>query len=159
MNRGFAVAIGILAGALAAVAGSRLRDAASSGARAAPPPAEVQGLGHREAHERLVARHARQPTDVPWSARMTQRLALELDMASDDGRYTVRNIDCRTTMCTATFEWASFTEAMANYGALVKSLRDVPCTREFLLPEQPASAAGFEATMILECDARTTSND
>jgi hypothetical protein len=171
VSRGFAVALGIVVGALAAVLGSRLRDldpaessreadvearirrleqpGRSDGARTSSP--EVQAREHRSLHAAAIAKHVREPVDSEWAASMSRLLSRDLETAAAEGRYKLARVDCRTTSCIAAFEWPSRQEATKTHGALVRALPDVPCTREILLEEEAAPSDRFVATMVFQC--------
>jgi hypothetical protein len=170
-SRGFAVALGIVVGALAAVVGSRVRDLdPNAQSREAdiegrirrleqvgrpegrPASPEVQGREHRSLHAAAIAKHVREPVDAEWAASMSRLLSRDLEVAAAEGRYKLARVDCRTTSCIAAFEWPSRQEAMKTHGGLVRALPDVPCSREILLEEEAAPSERFVATMVFQCE-------
>jgi hypothetical protein len=180
LNRGFAVAIGIVVGALAAVLGSRVRDldpfaegrqadlekrvrslevgSPAKGAGRPVVPPEVQAKLHRELHAARIARHDREPLDAEWSATMTKLVTTQLEGDAAELKYKVSRVDCRSASCIVAFEWPSRLASLPSETALVHSLSDMPCTREVLFDEAPDPSGKLGASMVLECERPATSS-
>jgi hypothetical protein len=180
VSRGFAIALGIVIGALAAVLGSRARDLdpfadarqtdlekrmralevgspAKGGARSVVPP-EVQAKLHRELHAARIARHDREQVDPDWSAATTKLITGQLDGEAVELKYKVSRVDCRTMSCVVAFEFPSRNAMLSAEGALVHSLTDVPCSREVLFDEAPDPSGKIGASMVLDCERPATSS-
>jgi hypothetical protein len=178
VKRGLAVALGILLGALAAVLGSRARDLdpladarqadlekrvraleAASTTRPAPKPfvpPEVQARLHRELHAARIARHDKEQVDAEWSATMTKSITGQLDGEAAELKYKVTRVDCRSVSCVVGFEWPSRSASSSAEGSLVRSLSDMPCTREVLFDEAADPNGKVAASMVLECERAAT---
>jgi hypothetical protein len=174
VSRGWGVALGIVVGALAAVLGSRLRDldpaergreneldnrvrkleqaARSDRPRAPGASPEVQAREHRALHAAAIAKHVRDPVDGEWSASMVKVLTPGLESEAADGHFKLVRVDCRTTSCIAALEWPSRNDAVTAYPVLVRSMLDVPCSREILLEEEAPPKERFVATMVFDCE-------
>jgi hypothetical protein len=174
VNRAGGVALGIVVGALAAVLGSRLRDldpaerarervlddrvrkleqaARSETPRAPGVSAEVQAREHRALHAAAIAKHVRQPVDGEWSASMVKVLTREIESEAAEGHFKLVRVDCRTTSCIAALEWPSRNDGVTANAVLVRSMLDVPCSREILLDDEAPQKERFVATMVFECE-------
>jgi hypothetical protein len=174
MNRGVAVAFGIVLGAAAAVLGSRARDldpfadarqvelekrvralevgSATRGAARAVVPPEVQAKLHREMHTARIARHDREPVDTDWSGSTTKLINGQLDREASELQFKVTRLDCRSASCVVGFEWPSRSASLPAEAALVHSLSDLPCTRELLFDEPVDPSGKIGASMVLECE-------
>jgi len=175
VSRGLAVAFGIVLGALAAVLGSRARDldpladarqaelekrvralevgssTTKSSSRPVVPP-EVQAKLHRELHTARIARHDREQVDPEWSASMTKAVTTQLDRDAVELQFKVTRVDCRSVSCVVAFEWPSRNASLPAEGSLVRSLADLPCTREVLFGEAADPGGKIGASMVLECE-------
>jgi hypothetical protein len=180
LSRGFAIALGIVIGALAAVLGSRARDldpfadarhtdlekrvraievgSPSKGAARSVVPPEVQAKLHRELHAARIARHDREQLDPEWSAATTKLVVGQLDAEAVELKYKVSRVDCRSVSCVVSLEWPSRSASLPAESALVRSLVDMPCTREVLFDDAPDPSGKIGATMVLECERPATSS-
>lgn len=181
MSRGWAVALGIVVGALAAVLGSRLRDldpaergresilddrvrkleqaARSETPRAPGVSPEVQAREHRALHAAAIAKHVREAVDGEWAASMVKVLTREIESEAAEGHFKLVRVDCRTTSCIAALEWPSHNDGVTANAMLVRSMLDVPCSREILLEEEGSAKERFVATMVFECERERPPRD
>ncbi len=121
-----------------------------------PPPVNVEESRriHEDEEREALDRHARESIDAQWSARAVQSLESDLEQLQVRAHGRAVRVDCRTTMCVATMEWPTHTEAVANYAHLLHGDYEVNCTRSILLHEPDDPTRPYQARLVFRCGDR-----
>jgi hypothetical protein len=118
---------------------------------------------HEEVHAARIAEANTEPVDSAWASK-TEAL-FETDLTKVAGTpeshgMSVVGVECRTTLCLATFEWPSFEAARSGYGGVLHASFQANCGREILLPPPKDPAAPYRTTAVLDCtDSRANENN
>jgi hypothetical protein len=149
---------------------TRLEAAASAAsavpkASASPPlPADpMAGAGdvkslHERAHAEQLARHDAEGKDPRWSSGAKRAFSEDLGKLASSSGFTVRNIDCRTTMCTADVRWGSYDEALNTYGALLHYPYALNCGRQVLLGDPSDPHGEYGTRVVFDCEGQRAEN-
>jgi hypothetical protein len=106
----------------------------------------------RRLHEQLLAAHRQEARNSSWASSTEQRITQALDEESRKLHVTVRDVDCRSSSCTAQVTWPSAAEARAEMSQFVEeSGMGVQCARRLTLPESDRDEGPLTATMYMDC--------
>ena len=106
---------------------------------------------HEEEERTALDRHARESADPRWSPRAARSLEGDLERLQELTRGRAVRVDCRTTTCVATMEWATHAEAVATYAHLLHADYGVNCTRSILLHQPEDAARPYQARLVFRC--------
>jgi hypothetical protein len=123
-----------------------------------PGPPRLTAAESRDLHVRenqqALERHRLEPIDRDWSRAASAAIDAALSSLTSDGDHRTVAVECKTTSCTATLEWQSFTQARGGYGAIMGRLGtvlDLPCGRSIVLPEPEEADRPYQATIVFDC--------
>jgi hypothetical protein len=152
-------AAGVLAGAILAVSlaavYSSLSTHPSSASRPAPDPSRLRASNEEDLRAR-AERHDREPHSE-WSDGAAASLRSSLDEVSTPGDFSVVDVDCRTTICAASLAWPTYAAARSGYQTALTLGAEQGCGKFIYVPEPRDLQKPYEATLYLDCAARTAS--
>jgi hypothetical protein len=121
-----------------------------------PPPQQSEEEARREAVEKVASRKAlvaAEADDPRWSRAATASFRKDFEALGARGRFTVKDIECKTTSCLATLSWGSYSDARRAWRAVLHARTEKNCAREVLVapPEQSQMDAPYDGTVFLDC--------
>ena len=115
------------------------------------PTGEERLAQLRAYDEDKIQKHWAEPVDSSWSASTTPSLRTGLETLAKDSKFTVKEVDCRSTSCIAVFDWPRYSDALSEYGKIAHARLDVNCSRGITLPDVQDKSQPLQATMYFDC--------
>lgn len=125
----------------------------------APPDDSRVELTYEENHRQLEAMFSglqrlfgEDPPDPDWSATGTAFLDAGMSAWGQQLGFSVRDVECKTTMCRATVEWEDYAAAQSTGLRLPE--REIPglnCNRHIWLEEPEDPTEPYSADFYLDC--------
>jgi hypothetical protein len=110
---------------------------------------------HREQllarHEASIAGHQQQPVDHKWASTTATSFQADIGSFAEHAKLSLVSVDCRTTTCIATVEWASYENAIKNYERLLHFNYKANCQRQVLLPAPQDRSRPYRETVYFDC--------
>jgi hypothetical protein len=102
-------------------------------------------------HQRLVDMHEAEPVDEKWASEKKYEVEKGLAaLAREGGGYRIKNVDCRSTSCSAELEWPNFEAAATNASVLAHTALYGPdCARRIILPEPEDRTRPYAASLLV----------
>lgn len=107
---------------------------------------------HRAQYDSLIKRHEAESRNDLWATEAQRSLNREMAQGSK-GHFRIVDIDCRSTICVATVEWANYETATDNAHELFQRQQYLGCPRSIILdpPEQGALSRMYRAQLVVDC--------
>jgi hypothetical protein len=133
------------------------QDAVAHPTAAPQPPSEAPSTvqaqaAQREAEDRdraLRRRHADEGVDPRWAPTAMTTIRKALTETASQANFTVRNVDCRTTMCVANVEWPTYPKALEEFRQVADG---IPCALEVSVPPPDAPERAYQANLVMDCE-------
>jgi hypothetical protein len=131
-----------------------------SGAPSAPIPIDpiASQKANVAAHNAAIAAHMAEAIDPKWAPAANRSFKADLNAVGEKLGFDLRQVDCRTTTCTATVAFSSFAEANRHYADLLRMRYGVNCTREVTLDDPGEQGGAFETTVVYDCTGSRASD-
>lgn len=100
----------------------------------------------------LNARLNSEGSDPEWSPAAMTTFSGDLLATSTRGGFDIVSLDCRTTMCAATLQWATYADALSNYTRVLHSSYRENCAVALHVPEPEARGAKYQAKVYFDCE-------
>jgi hypothetical protein len=120
-----------------------------------PDPAEAAAV-HAAAERAFQQRLIEEVRDPAWASAASASLRADLTRAAAAGKFDVKAVDCKRTMCAATIDWANYDSARESYAVLLNTPYELRCGRSVYIPEPEDRSAPYRATTyFFACEGRT----
>jgi hypothetical protein len=145
-------------GGMVIAGGWRLPTVPSTGDPSDEPAAEAERIReesvtrHRAAFAELLARHDDEPIDPTWSRESEYSFGEQLRGIGTLTGTDVRDVDCRSTTCTATLGWESYGRAQEAIDDLLGGQFVPNCARSIRIEPPDDPALPLETRFVLHCD-------
>jgi hypothetical protein len=125
---------------------------ASSGAPVSPPPEEV-ARNWLETKKIREAQVASESVDNKWSKEANAAFRKELGEIGARGKFTVGDVDCRTTSCLAKVDWGSYSDAESGWHQVMFGHYSKNCSRQVFVPapDEEHLNAPYEGEVFFDC--------
>ncbi len=125
---------------------------ASAGAPVSPPPEEV-ARNWLETKKTREAQVASEPVDSRWSKEANAAFRKELGEIGARGKFTVGDVDCRTTSCLAKVDWGSYSDAESGWHQVMFGHYSKKCSRQVFVPapDEEHVNAPYEGEVFFDC--------
>ncbi|WP_437314935.1 hypothetical protein [Sorangium sp. So ce385] len=110
-----------------------------------------------EWHRSRLEAHRIEPTDSAWSAQSARSIQEGLRAVRGDAApFDVVSVDCKTTLCVATLDWADYDKTRAASSQVLHHVYEPNCGVEFFNPPPEQPEARYQSQVIFDCtEART----
>lgn len=119
------------------------------------PSEEEARARNRAAIEAARASVRAQPVDVRWAPDAEAKFADDLGELGAN----VAGVECRTSACVATLEWASRADAQRDSLQLVQARYQLPCDRRIFLDAAGPGEGPYRAEMLIDCESARGRDD
>jgi hypothetical protein len=122
-----------------------------------PEPAvrteEEQAVALRDRRDERQRQHDHEARDTPWATRVESELGNALSAVAERGGFSLGDVECRSTSCTASIRWPSFVASREGAQLLARLPLETACRRTMLLPapEEGSDTAAYEARVFFSC--------
>jgi len=101
--------------------------------------------------EKAYDQFAHEAKDSVWAETQRDKIAsgIQERLAHNPNKIITTNVECRTTMCIATFTWPDLETAKREM--MTADVPDESCSRRMLIPDDAAPSGEFSAKLIFEC--------
>ena len=138
-------------------------DIAEEGADSAEPaPSEASAWSEEDleqARDRVLGMweeqlddHEAAAIDSQWARSVAPQFNRDLEAIGEEA-FAVADVDCRTTTCVATLDFASYGAAQASLAGVLHHPYAVNCATTFVIPEPEDRAAAYSANVLFDCPA------
>lgn len=140
-------------------------EAATAAPAEAPPPSgddptpespEEQRAAVERAFTQALEAHRQEPLDPTWARSTAQAFQDDLASFPRESEITVLDVQCRSSTCTASFEWPTYEKARSTFSSVLHKSYQANCTRNIMLPEPAEPEKAYRATAIFDCSAWKT---
>lgn len=115
--------------------------------------AEQQRAELEVSYRQALEAHSREPVDVGWARSTEDGFAADFRDLTGHEEWTVLGVQCRSSTCSASFEWKNYDTARAAYSSILHKSYKANCVRSILLPEPEDPNRPYRATALYDCSA------
>jgi len=121
-------------------------------AKLLPPSREEAEAELAKEKTDLFAKVASDPIDPSWGPKAGRDLRQNLEAAASSEGFEIRNVECKTTVCSAELQWPTYQDARTARDRLLTNPYSLNCTRTIFLPRPNDETRPYGSSLILDCE-------
>jgi hypothetical protein len=115
------------------------------------PDAEAVKARAAQAVANRESQFKQEYADGAWSAKATDSLRDTLGQLKERGKYSVQDVECKTSLCRARVLWPSYSEAFDHWQDVLHAKLDMACQSEVYVPVPSNSEEPYSAVAYFDC--------
>lgn len=144
--------IALLERGVAARAEAQAEPATAPGEAAKPEEAPPQEVEPSEAFRAVIDQHRNEPVDPSWAPQARDQFRNHFQAQGNAHGFTVVDVACKTTTCTAEIEWPSYDAALAGAAKLRGEREPMNCNVASFTPEPENTAKPYRQQLWYGCE-------